>query len=472
MPRITLTDDNIHTLECPGDKRFEIWRDEVIPGLELHITRATGTRTFVAMHRTLSGSKRPTRLGTVNEMTLPAARRAASSALDKADKEDQKARKERGRETLQAAFESYIRAKNIAPENATRYRHVLEVYGGPLWTCELSAITPKAVLDQRDAVADGSFVRWHQRQGRTLKAQGGPGQANYLIQYGSMVLAYRLGRHAVNPFAGIEPKPTASSDTERYVFEPKDLPAVWEFIARQDAASRTLFWVAFLVGARPTAIARLMWKRLDLQAGTYELTQDKTECQGWKPATSPAWKYPLDAYTLELLRDYKAWNARDDDEFVFQSRQGRRSGQPISDTPLSNIYLALRAALGLPASATPYAARYTRATYSETLFGDTLLTQRMLNHQSDWGEGRTVRGRRMGATPRYVVSATELVRPYVQTYADTILELAGQKPMSPRTRAVFIDRSELTIWDRHQLVLQSATPEVLYPQERNPQGNS
>jgi hypothetical protein len=95
------------------------------------------------------------------------------------------------------------------------------------------------------------------------------------------------------------------------------------------------------------------------------------------------------------------------------------------------------------------------------LFGDSLLTQRMLNHQSDWGKGRMVQGRRMAATPGYIVTLTDKVRSHVETYSNTIQELAGYKPMSAQTKAIFLEGRALTIYERHALLLEAGTPEIL-----------
>ena len=459
MPRLTLTEDNILELRCPLGKKLEVYRDEVCPGLELHVMRS-GVQTYFAMHREATGSKTSSRLGSSDSMSLIQARKEAVLALAEKQKAAAKSGRVKTRATLAEVFALYIKAKNILPDNAKKYEQVLRTYGGPLWIQGIDSITAADVLKQRQHVAEGTLGAWHASHGAPVQATGGAGSANDLMEYGSMLLNWHLGPGARNPFKGIEPLPTPEASGQ-FVFEPGHFPAVWRFMSRCAADARTLFWVSLLTGARPKAVARMMWKRLDLEKGTYHLTNDKVECAGWKPATSPEWNYPLDTYTLELLREHRMFTDPDA-VFVFESAQRKRTGQPISDRPLSTIYHELRQALALPEACTPYAGRYTRATYSEVLFGDTILTQRMLNHQSDWGQGASVRGKKLGATPGYIRTAalTELVRSKVQTYADAIMELCEQKQMTEQTRRMFLANEALTIYERHELVLQ-ATPEAL-----------
>ena len=467
MPTILLTDENVLDLDCPAGKKAELYRDAGIRGLILQVTKM-GTRAYLAEHRLANDSKQQIRLGTPalkldkhdpDKLTLAAARSAAQREVDKMRDADVKDSRVKGADLLRDVFNNYIRAKNIIPDNSRRYEQVLRVYGGPLWEMPTARITAQAVLDQREKVADGSFLAWHTARGSESKAKGGPGSANDLIEYGSMVYTWHRPKQP-NPFAGIEPYPTGPA-RDKYVFEPGDMPRVYRAVQRLQAERRTLFWTLLLTGGRPTAVLRMKWARLNLDEGYYTLSNDKIECAGWKPASSPEWNYPLDAWLLELLREHRMF-APDDAVYLFESNQARRRGQPQSHTAIDTIFAELREQCGLPRTCTPYAARYTRGTYSEILFGDTLLTQRMLNHQSDYGKpGTKIGGARMGATGGYVKTLTEQVRSKVNTYATTMKELCGVLPISEQTKAIFFENKALTIYERHEYLLQAGTPEVL-----------
>lgn len=467
MPNIMLTDENVHDLTCPAGKKAELYRDEAVTGLILQVTRL-GTRAYLAEYRLANDSKRQPRLGTPalkldkndpDKLTLAAARSAALRTVDQLRDADVKDSRVKGADLLRDVFTNYIRAKNIISDNSRRYEQVLRVYGGPLWETPTARITAQAVLDQREKVANGSFLAWHTAKGSDSKAKGGPGSANDFIEYGSMVYTWHRPK-APNPFAGIEPYPTGQA-REKYVFEPADLPRIYKAVQRLQADRRTLFWALLLTGGRPLAVLRMKWSRLNLDEGYYTLTNDKVECAGWKPASSPEWNYPLDDWLLEMLREHRMF-APADAVYLFESNQMKRAGQPMSHTAVDTIFAELREQCGLPRNCTPYATRYTRGTYSEIIFGDTLLTQRMLNHQSDYGKaGTKIGGARMGATGGYVKTLTEQVRSKVNTYASTIKELCGVLPMSPQTQAVFFENRALTIYERHEYLLQAGSPEVL-----------
>lgn len=466
MPNIFLTEENVHELTCPPSKKAELYRDIGLPGLILQVTRL-GTRAYLAEHRLENDSKQQKRLGTPSlkadkydpdKLTLKDARSAAVRKLDTMRAADIKESKVKRHDILSDVFKNYIRAKNIIIDNSRRYEQVLRVYGGPIWELPASAITPQLVLDQREKVADGSFLAWHTKRGSESKAKGGPGSANDLIEYGSMVWAWHRPKQP-NPFAGIEPYPTGPA-REKYVFEPGDMPRIYKAVQRLQFERRLLFWTLLLTGGRPLAVLRMKWARLNLDKGWYTLTNNKIECAGWKPATSPEWNYPLDEWLLEMLRELREY-APEDAVYLFESNQSKRAGQPMSHTAVDTIFAELREQCGFPRNCTPYATRYTRGTYSEIIFGNTLLTQRMLNHQSDYGkEGTKIAGAKMGATGRYV-TATEHIRSSVNTYASTIKELCGIIPMSEQTRFVFFENKALTIYERHQYLLEAGTPDVL-----------
>jgi hypothetical protein len=127
----------------------------------------------------------------------------------------------------------------------------------------------------------------------------------------------------------------------------------------------------------------------------------------------------------------------------------------MGENTLGRLFASLIEEDVLPADMTPYSFRYTRGTYSEVMFGNTLVVQRMLNHQTDWGKGQKLNGSALRATPGYVVTLTNTVRPLVNKYATTIKQLCGIEPMSAETKKVFLDGEMLTIYQRHEMAVEA-----------------
>lgn len=457
VPTLLFTDEAVRSAACPDGKKVEYFRDEMLRGLVLQVTK-NDVRTFTAETRLENGGKSHSRLGGIDELTVREARIACLRALDDKKREISRAEKALGATSIAEIFEQYCRANNIIAENARNYRHVLRVYGCELWECPVETVTRKAVLAKREAIKNGSFASWHIERRKNdpshpaTRAKGSAGMANDFIAYGSMICTWHGISREKNPFTGIEPYPEERTRTS-IAIEPKWWPAIYRSVCRMSSDWRVIFWTTVLTGARPRAVVGMLRKRLDLDSGVYELSKDREECAGWKPANTPAWSYPLDTNLLAMLREHCDWQ-RVDDVYVFRSKIQKRAGKRISTTVVNNVFARIREDCGLPKEFTPYSARYTRGTYSELLFGDSLLVQRMLNHQSEWGRGQTVGGRRMSATPGYVRTLTEQVRPKVQDYADTIFELCGAKPMREPTRRIFIDNESLTIFDRYIMAFE------------------
>lgn len=457
MPSLELKEIDVPLLRCHASKRVELFYDTLMKGLAVQVTRA-GVATYVVQHRKQTGGKLQSAIGGTDVVTLEEARAETVRRLDKYKKADTERTKALGKETLSSVFTDYIRAKNIIPENARRYEQALKTYGGPLWETGLREITHKLVLDQREKVADGSFIKWHEKHTTPVpRAKGGPGCANDLVEYGSMVCTHTGMGQEKNPFRGIEPYPVGDP-REKVVLEPSAWPRLAKALERRAFDERILFWTTCLMGARPLAAVRMRWDRLDLERGTYHLTKNKIECAGWKPAESPAWDYPLDFWLREMLIEQRDW-ARSK-VYLFPSNQQKRADSPLGEGALNRLFASLVAEGALPPGATPYALRYTRATYSELLFGSVLMVQRMLNHQSDWGLGQTVQGARLASTPGYIKTVTEKVRVLVDKYASTIRQLCGYDTMSEETRRVFIEGEMPTIYQRHEYAM--ATGEHIF----------
>ncbi len=295
-----------------------IYRDEAIKGLILSVSK-TGVRSYKTETRTPQGGKNHTHLGYAPADKLDDIRKKAVVELGRKASEQAKTTAQDSGRTMEGVLEAYIRDKGIQPENARKYRQALRTYGWPFWAKSVKHITRDEVLRHRTKVKEGNFPR-----PPDSKAQGGPGPANRMTEYGSMVVTWLLGRRADNPFKDHIPYATTEPE-ERYVLEPTDWGRIYQVVQRWDQDDKDLFWLHVLLGARPMGTARLRWDRVLWDQRAYKLTQDRKECQGWKPAQSPAWDYPLDSWSMDILRERKKF-ADPACPYVFPSPQRRHEG--------------------------------------------------------------------------------------------------------------------------------------------------
>lgn len=428
---VLFTDDNVLAFPAPRSGAPLIYRDEAIKGLILSVSK-TGVRAYKTETRTPQGGKNHGHLGLATDVSLSEARAKAVRELDKRSAEQTKTVARESGRTLEGVLDAYVKDKGITADNARRYRQVLRTYGWPFWTKSVKTITRDEVQRHRTKVRDGEFPKPPESS-----ALGGPGCANDLCEYGSMVVSWLLGRKADNPFKDHTPYVTAEPE-ERYVIEPTDWGRIYQLVQRWHQDDRDMFWLHVLLGARPLGTARLRWDRVLWDKRAYRLTQDRVECQGWKPAQSPGWDYPVDNWSMDILRERHKF-ADPSCPFVFPSPQRRHEGGAVSTGPLTRMFDELETKLMLPSGCTPYAARYTRGTYSDALFGTGQLTAIMLNHQVDYGQ-RQVR--------KYVVVddrtaesfGYSTIQRYVQRYSEAIQELCGTREASAEVMQKLLHR--------------------------------
>jgi hypothetical protein len=332
-------------------------------------------------------------------------------------------------------FKRYIADKDIQPENSRKYEYTLRTHGWPFWGKAVAKITRDEVQQHRLAVKSGKFP-----MPPGSKSKGGPDAANHWIQYASMVSSWLLGKRADHAFKGHE-EYTQDRTPAKYGIQPKDWPAIASIVARWNSDSQDLFWLHVMLGARPLGTSRMRWDRIQWDTRTYRLTTNREECIGWKPAQSRAWDYPLDSFSLKRLRARQRY-AKPGAIFVFPATQRRLAGKAITAKPLGHLFEELQGKLGLPAGMTPYAARRTRGTYSDILFGKGLMTSFMLNHQSDYGPGEAWKYMDVGTG---TIGFQDIQR-NVERYSEVIQELAGLRPLSAEveTRLLAASKSTMT----------------------------
>ena len=210
----------------------------------------------------------------------------------------------------------------------------------------------------------------------------------------------------------------------------------------RNIGTRDIVWTALLTGFRPLAVVNMQWQHLCLDEGeaSYFITK---KAVGFKGGES--WKYPLPEFLAVRLRKRK--QTKEYGKWVFHS--------PVDSnkhvTSYREAILTLRESAGMP-ELTPYNLRDTRGTYSERFFGQTLITQRLLNHRPDYvPDAWLVEGKMVptsNSTHKYVLTHETEMRSYVERYSDVILQLGGMQPMSDVVKAVFIENRALAAVER------------------------
>lgn len=210
----------------------------------------------------------------------------------------------------------------------------------------------------------------------------------------------------------------------------------------RNIGTRDIVWTALLTGFRPLAVVNMEWQHLCLDDGeaSYFIAEKAVGFKGGK-----SWKYPLPEFLAERLRKRK--KTKEYGKWVFHS--------PVDSnahvTSYREAILTLRESAGMP-ELIPYNLRDTRGTYSERFFGQTLITQRLLNHRPDYVpdswrvEGKMVKT--SNSTHKYVLTHETEMRSFVERYSDVVLQLGGMQPMSDVVKAVFIENRALAAVER------------------------
>ncbi len=226
---------------------------------------------------------------------------------------------------------------------------------------------------------------------------------------------------------------------------PRFLDAIEEL---RNIGTRDIVWTALLTGFRPLAVVNMEWQHLCLDPGnaSYFIAEKAVGFKGGK-----SWKYPLPEFVAARLRKRK--ETKEYGKWIFHSPVD--SNEHV--TSYREAILTLRKTVGLP-ELQPYHLRDTRGTYAERFFGQTLITQRLLNHRPDYvPDSWLVEGKLVAtsnSTYKYVLTEETEMRSYVERYADVIMQLGGRQQMSDVVRAVFLDNRALASRERTEAAIK------------------
>ncbi|CPF96556.1 Site-specific recombinase XerD [Burkholderia pseudomallei] len=215
------------------------------------------------------------------------------------------------------------------------------------------------------------------------------------------------------------PKKSGHVDT---VNLPEFFAAIESNLSRQDSKDAVL--LVTMTGTRLLAGLGMRWSQINFEDGYYYVLPDQ---EGWKGFSGVL---PLSDFVLELLARRRS-RVSSTSEYVFPAHHGEAYPHR---SRMADAMKAVSAEFNFKPTAQDL--RRTFATVSALCFNDNMRkVGAMLTHR--WAvsaEGMVVT--RDAITRRYVQSALPQLRVAANLAANFILELAGKRPMSDRTRAI------------------------------------
>lgn len=304
----TLTDIDCKNLgPAPEGKRVEV-RDAMVPGLALRITD-NGAKSWVLIYF-FGGRKRRLTLGTYGPhpgITLSEARNMGRKAIAKVLRgEDPGATKAAARaaQTIGEFAKEYMEwAKEpTGPLKRPRKRswkddhYMLDVDVAPWNARKIQDITRADAIKLLDGI----------RKRAPIKAN----RVRSLLS-GFFTLAREKGLIEHNVMRDIKAEREAPRE---FQLTPEQVHTLWDGIEglADDPELRDFYKMAFFTLARRTEVLGMRWDELDLEAGVWVLSAERTK-------NKRAWRVPLSPSATALLRERKA---RSTSERVFDA-QGR-----------------------------------------------------------------------------------------------------------------------------------------------------
>jgi integrase len=288
----------------PPDADREYHKDSQFPGLQLCVT-ANGAKTYYFVKR-ISGRPTRVRLGTVEQLSVAAARKAAATvtgavATGKNPQQDR-------------------RDKRQEPTLGDLFAH---------WMLHAKAHKkPKSYLED-ERQYNASLKPWQHRRLSTIKKadvqalHANMGQENGIYAANRLLALLRamfnkaddLGFRGDNPCHGI--KLFREQSRDRFL-QPDELSAFFTALATEPNV-RDFYLALLLTGARRSNVQSMRWEDIELQAGFWRIPGEATK--GGIPVI-----VPLVGPLLAILNERKA-NANGT-PWVFPGRDGKAMANP------------------------------------------------------------------------------------------------------------------------------------------------
>jgi len=405
--KIKLTQTALYRIPAPATGRTTVYDTEAT-GLAVQITQNNARTFYVVKWR--DGKVHWVRLGTVDEMTIDQARRAAADVRDDIrDGVDPNAvkRQARAAATLADMWETYRKAV------VKRERTMVEDLG--LWTRYLdpwaskriSDITEEATQRIYNRIADGKLDRKAKdSRGRMRPINGGKTAAVRTIMLLSGMFSEcgkTFGLAGFNPARGV--RKDKLNAKERYLTA-EELPALWRAMEGQTDGMQDLVKLALFTAQRRTTLMEMRWDEISLAFNTWTIPAAKMK--GGK-----AHIVPLVTQAVAILqRRRKA--AAEDAEWVFPASSETGHMQE----PKKAINAIVKAS-GLPHFSL-HDLRRTCATWMNSTGASLSTIQAVLAQRPQSVAGI-----------HYIKSTADSMRQSLQTAADAMETAAGVVTMTP-----------------------------------------
>jgi integrase len=280
--KIKLTDKTVAAAQCPPGKKDKIFADDTLPGFILRVT-SRGSRIFLFKYNVGKERRRPV-LGTWGtELTTAQARRKAEMLRGQVrDQRDPVAERK-------AASAAAIKAEAQAKVAAAAAAYTVETLIAD-WTahhlCARSASYAKRAPTELRAALKEWLVSPADAFGRTdavraldaAKILNGPVAANRLRAEARScwTWAVKRGALAVNPWEAT-PRPLAREKPRERVLSDAEVGAVYNAAAKVNEPWDVLARILVLTGQRRGEVAGMQWSELDLDAGVWSMSGERTK---------------------------------------------------------------------------------------------------------------------------------------------------------------------------------------------------
>jgi integrase len=341
--------------------------------------------------------------------------------------------------TVRWALNDYVDVGSLSDETVKSMKKCINAYFGPY----LDRLMQSFGYEECRLIYEDVF-----RNGGK-DSQGVPTQANLMKRYLQAIFEYN---HIIpNPwhYVRVSAPPQVH---KKAVLEASEIKQVWYAVQDARPLPRDAMFTLLFTGFRHRAIRFMEWKYLDLEKCVYRIAE---KAEGFK--NGPAVEYPLPVWLIENVLRRRHALYHDKSPYVFPNRVD-------PNRPMDNVrgtYQKIGKQIGTHLST--YVFRRTRATFTESFFGTTLITQRFLNHRVK------VAMRDAPATGYYTKASTRMLRRYAEAYCSIIRQLAGELPMSEKVKQVVLDehadvRQQTVTLEEVDAMLDTRALDVLAPE--------
>ena len=283
---IKLTEREIEKLACPPGKRDCMVFDTEQRGLAVRVV-ASGSKSYLAQY-VAAGRKRRVPLGSVDAISLAAARTAARTVMGDVAK------------GTDPAAERKVAAENVKVE-AQRERMTLARLVDDWTRLHLSTRKPRYQAEAAGTIKR-VFADWLKRPAERLARKDvvqlldrlPPSMARAAAAYGRACFAWGAKRDSVtgNPFVALPVQATTKRDR---VLDDAEVARVWEAAAAIPAPFGPLVRLLLLTGQRREEVGGMAWGEVSADLATWTVPAERTK--NGVPSV-----VPLPAAAQEMLR--------------------------------------------------------------------------------------------------------------------------------------------------------------------------